>query len=202
MMGERRVMQEALFCGFSLERHVPDNHMLRGIDRFVDVGTEGALEPLLHRGRTALDRSRADDAHADRLLLPRHSFRAAAVGRGLLNRAYRWFCGLGVRRQRSGSFDVFQEPPRPFPRERSPAREMVAAERPGEHVGKVENAHAAKWQGHRRSRSRRRAIHQIGGRAEPESATVGTGLRRIGNSLEMSSVDCYFARSGRLYSVE
>jgi hypothetical protein len=70
MMGERRVMQEALFCGFSLERHVPDNHMLRGIDRFVDVGTEGALEPLLHRGRTALDRSRADDAHADRLLLP------------------------------------------------------------------------------------------------------------------------------------
>jgi hypothetical protein len=26
MMGERRVMQEALFYGFSLERHVPDNH--------------------------------------------------------------------------------------------------------------------------------------------------------------------------------
>jgi hypothetical protein len=24
MMGERRVMQEALFCGLSLERHVPD----------------------------------------------------------------------------------------------------------------------------------------------------------------------------------
>ena len=30
MMGERRVMQEALFYGFSLERHVPDNHVLRG----------------------------------------------------------------------------------------------------------------------------------------------------------------------------
>jgi hypothetical protein len=25
MMGERRVMQEALFYGFRLERHVPDN---------------------------------------------------------------------------------------------------------------------------------------------------------------------------------
>ena len=37
MMGERRVMQEALFYGFSLERHVPDNHMLRRIDRFVDL---------------------------------------------------------------------------------------------------------------------------------------------------------------------
>jgi hypothetical protein len=33
MMGERRVMQEALFYGFSLERHVPDNHLLRRIDR-------------------------------------------------------------------------------------------------------------------------------------------------------------------------
>jgi hypothetical protein len=29
MMGERRVMQEALFYGFSLERHVPEDHMLR-----------------------------------------------------------------------------------------------------------------------------------------------------------------------------
>ena len=35
MMCERRVMQEAPFYGFSLERHVPDNHMLRRIDRFV-----------------------------------------------------------------------------------------------------------------------------------------------------------------------
>jgi hypothetical protein len=33
MMGERRVMQEALFYGFSLERHVPDKHLLRKIDR-------------------------------------------------------------------------------------------------------------------------------------------------------------------------
>jgi hypothetical protein len=37
MMGELWVMQEALFYGFSLERHVPDNHMLRKIDRFVDL---------------------------------------------------------------------------------------------------------------------------------------------------------------------
>jgi hypothetical protein len=37
MMGERRVMQAALFYGFSLERHVPDHHLLRKIDRFVDL---------------------------------------------------------------------------------------------------------------------------------------------------------------------
>jgi hypothetical protein len=34
MMGERRMIQEALFYGFSLERYVPDNHMLRRIDPF------------------------------------------------------------------------------------------------------------------------------------------------------------------------
>jgi hypothetical protein len=37
MMGERRVMQEALFYGFSLERHVSSDHLLRKIDRFVDL---------------------------------------------------------------------------------------------------------------------------------------------------------------------
>ena len=37
MMGEGRVMQEALFYGFSLERLVPDNHLLRKIDRFVGL---------------------------------------------------------------------------------------------------------------------------------------------------------------------
>ena len=46
MMGERRVMQEALFYGFSLERHVPDNHLLRRIDRFVDLSeVRTHLEP-------------------------------------------------------------------------------------------------------------------------------------------------------------
>ena len=37
MMGDRRVDQAALFYEFSLERHVPADHMLRSIDRFVDL---------------------------------------------------------------------------------------------------------------------------------------------------------------------
>ncbi|HYD70229.1 hypothetical protein [Azospirillum sp.] len=37
MMGERMVMQEVLFYEFSLERHVPSDHLLRSIDRFVDL---------------------------------------------------------------------------------------------------------------------------------------------------------------------
>jgi len=46
MIGKRRVMQEALFYGFSLERHVPENHLLRRIDHFVDLsGVLAYLEP-------------------------------------------------------------------------------------------------------------------------------------------------------------
>src|SRR6185312_444363 len=37
MMGQQ-AEQEALFYEFSLERHVPVNHLLRSIDRFVDLG--------------------------------------------------------------------------------------------------------------------------------------------------------------------
>ena len=59
MMGERRVMQEALFYGFSLERHVPDNHLLRKIDRFVDLfggPLEAFLEPYYSEtGRPSID---------------------------------------------------------------------------------------------------------------------------------------------------
>ncbi|RZL28049.1 MAG: IS5/IS1182 family transposase, partial [Sphingomonas sp.] len=39
MMGERMVAQESLFYSFSLERHVPADHMLRSVDRFVDLSS-------------------------------------------------------------------------------------------------------------------------------------------------------------------
>ena len=66
MMGERRVMQEALFYGFSLERHVPDSHMLRRIGRFVDLSDLRAhLGPYYSDvGRPSIDPG-ADDPHAD-----------------------------------------------------------------------------------------------------------------------------------------
>jgi hypothetical protein len=37
MMGHRQVEQAALFYEFSLEKHVPGDHLLRSIDRFVDL---------------------------------------------------------------------------------------------------------------------------------------------------------------------
>ena len=43
MMGEHQVLQEGLFYAFSIEQHVPADHLLRSIDRFVDLA--GILEP-------------------------------------------------------------------------------------------------------------------------------------------------------------
>ncbi len=54
MIGERTVMREAFFYGFSLEQHVPTDHLLRSIERFADLS--GMCEHL-HRDR-AVDRGR------------------------------------------------------------------------------------------------------------------------------------------------
>ena len=43
MMGDRQVQQDALFYEFSLERHVPEKHLLRAIDRFVDLTGFGGI---------------------------------------------------------------------------------------------------------------------------------------------------------------
>src|SRR5712671_7485212 len=57
MMGERQVMQSALFYEFSVETHVPADHMLRSIDRFVDLGDVRAhLAPFYSStGRPSID---------------------------------------------------------------------------------------------------------------------------------------------------
>src|ERR1700749_4627532 len=97
MMGERQSGQEALFYEFSLERHVPAEHLLRAIDRFVELdGVRCELAPFYSEvGRPSID--------------PELMIRMLIVGycsgirseRRLceevhLNLAYRWFCGLGL----------------------------------------------------------------------------------------------------------
>src|SRR5437764_12122668 len=56
-MGERRVRQDALFYEFSLERHVPERHLLRSIDRFVALdGLRQELAPFYSEmGRPSID---------------------------------------------------------------------------------------------------------------------------------------------------
>ena len=75
-------MLEALFYGFSLERHVPDGHLLRKIDRFVDLSEVRAhLGPYYSDvGRPSIDPELMIRMHS-RVRLG-HSFGAAAVRRG------------------------------------------------------------------------------------------------------------------------
>jgi transposase len=97
MMGERRVMQEALFYGFSLERHVPDNHVLRKIDRFIDLtGLRAHLEPYYSEtGRPSID-----PELMIRMLIVGYCFGIRSERRLCeevhLNLAYRWFCRMGL----------------------------------------------------------------------------------------------------------
>ena len=57
MMGERQVDQDALFYVFSLERHVPADHLLRSMDRFVNLDEARAhLAPFYsNTGRPSID---------------------------------------------------------------------------------------------------------------------------------------------------
>src|SRR5271169_3056942 len=97
MMGERRVMQEALFYGFSLERHVPDNHMLRKIDRFVDLSD---LRAHLGPYYSDVGRPSIDPELMMRMLIVGYCFGIRSERRLCdevhLNLAYRWFCRLGL----------------------------------------------------------------------------------------------------------
>ena len=81
MMGERQVQRDALFYEFSLERTVPEGHLLRSIDRFVELdGLRRELAPFYSAiGRPSID---PELMIADRGLLLRHPLGAAIVRGG------------------------------------------------------------------------------------------------------------------------
>src|SRR5271167_1197263 len=97
MMGERTVMQEAVVVGFSLERHVPSDHLLRKIERFVDLtGLRAHLEPYY----SDVGRPSIDPELMMRMLIVGYCFGIRSERRLCeevhLNLAYRWFCRLGI----------------------------------------------------------------------------------------------------------
>ena len=97
MMGERPVMQEALFYGCSLGRHVPDNHLLRRIDRFVGLSERRArLGPYY----SDVGPRSIDPELMIRMLIVCYCFGIRSERRLCeevhLNLAYRWFCRLGL----------------------------------------------------------------------------------------------------------
>jgi transposase len=57
MLGPRQEAQVALFYEFSLEDHVPQDHLLRSIDRFVDLGSIRAhlADFYSHTGHPSVD---------------------------------------------------------------------------------------------------------------------------------------------------
>src|SRR5437588_2840771 len=97
MMGERRVQQEALFYEFSLERHVPETHLLRHIDRFVELdGLRRQLVPFY----SEMGRPSIDPELLIRMLIVGYCLGIRSERRLCeevhLNLAYRWFCRLGL----------------------------------------------------------------------------------------------------------
>jgi len=97
MMGDRKVDQGSLFYQFSLDRHVPTGHMLRSVDRFVDLeGVRAHLAPFY----SATGRPSIDPELMIRMLLVGYCFGIRSERRLCdevhLNLAYRWFCRLGL----------------------------------------------------------------------------------------------------------
>jgi transposase len=96
-MGERRVDQGALFFEFSLERHVPTDHLLRAIDRFVDLSDLRAHLAPFYSGT---GRPSIDPELLIRMLLVGYCHGIRSERRLCeevhLNLAYRWFCRLGL----------------------------------------------------------------------------------------------------------
>src|SRR5512133_297305 len=97
MMGPRQVEQGALFYNFSLDAHVPADHILRSIDRFIDLsGLRRELAPFY----SSTGRPSVDPELMMRMLIIGYCLGIRSERRLCdevhLNLAYRWFCRLGL----------------------------------------------------------------------------------------------------------
>jgi transposase len=97
MMGKGGGDQSLLFYSFNLNEHIPADHLLRGIDRFLDLqDLRRHLAPFYsHTGRPSVD-----PELMVRMLLVGYCFGIRSERRLCeevhLNLAYRWFCRLGL----------------------------------------------------------------------------------------------------------
>ena len=97
MMGHQTGGQKKLFYSFNLDDHVPAEHLLRGIDRFLDLGE---LRRHLAPFYSQTGRPSVDPELMVRMLIVGYSFGIRSERRLCeevhLNLAYRWFCRLGL----------------------------------------------------------------------------------------------------------
>ena len=96
-MGQQTGGQERLFYSFNLEDHVPQDHLLRGIDSCLDLSglRQHLAEHYSHTGRPSID-----PELMIRMLIVGYSYGIRSERRLCeevhLNLAYRWFCRLGL----------------------------------------------------------------------------------------------------------
>lgn len=99
-MGDRIVMQDSLFYEFRLEEHVPVDHQLRLIHRFVDLSD---LRCHLAGFYSPIGRPSVDPELMIRMLIVGYCCGIRSERRLCeevhLNLAYRWFCRLGLEGQ-------------------------------------------------------------------------------------------------------
>src|SRR3954452_22805409 len=97
MMEPRQVEQDALFYEFSIESHVPADHLVRSIGRFVELGD---LRRQLAPFYSETGRPSIDPELMIRMLLIGYCVGIRSERRLCeevhLNLAYRWFCRLGL----------------------------------------------------------------------------------------------------------
>src|SRR5438067_8782468 len=95
MMGNRQVVQAALFYEFSLESHVPSDHLLRSIDRFVALD---GLRRDLAAFYSDIGRPSIDPELMIRMLIVGYCygirFERRLCEEVKLHLGYRWFCRL------------------------------------------------------------------------------------------------------------
>ena len=97
MMGRQGGVQDQLFYSFNLDEHVPQTHLLRGIDRYFELdGLREHLAPhYSHTGRPSID-----PELMIRMLIVGYCFGIRSERRLCeevhLNLAYRWFCRLDL----------------------------------------------------------------------------------------------------------
>ena len=93
----KKILQAALFYEFSLDRHVPADHLLRSIDRFVDLD---GLRRELAAFYSTIGRPSIAPELMIRMLLVGYCFGIRSERRLCqevhLNLAYRWFCRLDL----------------------------------------------------------------------------------------------------------
>jgi transposase len=97
MMGFQTDSQGRLFYSFNLEDHVPQNHLLRGINQYLDLSE---LHKHLSEHYSNTGRPSIDPELMIRMLIIGYSFGIRSERRLCeevrLNLAYRWFCRLGL----------------------------------------------------------------------------------------------------------